>query len=161
MPSEKVLQSSKVLEEKQWTVAFVESCTAGRISAEYALVPGSGKILIGGIVCYDASLKETLLDVPHELIEKYTPESAEVTEALAKNFCIFSGSDICIAVTGLIAPGGSETPEKPVGTVFLNAVFPNKSVARRVVLNGSPEEIVLAAVDEAASIILEEVTTDS
>src|SRR5690606_27114488 len=112
-------------------------------------------VLIGGIVCYDASLKETLLDVPHDLIEKYTPESAEVTATLANNFCKFSGSDICIAITGLIAPGGSETPEKPVGTVFLNAVFPNKTVARRVVFKGSPEEIVLLAVDEAAAIILD------
>lgn len=157
MPSSLVTQCSNALVEKEWTIAFVESCTAGRLSSEFALVPDSGQIFLGGIVCYDAALKENLLDVPHQLIEEFTAESAEVTEALAKNFCHISGSDICAAVTGLVAPGGSETPDKPVGTIFIHIVMPHKSVSRRIVFTGQPEEIVLKAVDEVSRMVLAEI----
>jgi nicotinamide-nucleotide amidase len=46
------------------------------------LAPESGKVLQGGIVCYDASFKKQILNIPHGSIKKYTPESAEVAEQL-------------------------------------------------------------------------------
>jgi nicotinamide-nucleotide amidase len=39
--------------------------------------------LKSGIVCYDACIKQDVLGLPAELVEKYTPESAEVTKELA------------------------------------------------------------------------------
>ena len=161
MPSKLVTDCCLALIKKQWTVAFVESATAGRMSSEFALVPDSGQILIGGIVCYDVSLKENLLDVPPEVIEEHTAESAEVTELLAKNFCKFSGSDICVALTGLLTPGGSETAEKPVGTIFIHMVLPHKSVAIRKKFDGSPTEIMLQAIDAVANAIIEEIKLEN
>jgi nicotinamide-nucleotide amidase len=157
MPSAKVTECCHALIEKEWTIAFVESATAGRMCSEFALVPDSGKIFLGGIVCYDVSLKENLLDVPSGLIEEHTPESAEVTEALAKNFCKFSGSDICVALTGLLSPGGSETEEKPVGTIFIHIIYPHMASAHRIVFDGSPEEIMIQAIDEVAKVLLAEI----
>jgi nicotinamide-nucleotide amidase len=130
------------------------------MSSEFALVPDSGQILKGGIVCYDVSIKEKLLGVPHELIEEHTAESAEVTEALANNFYKFSDSSICVALTGLLSPGGSETAEKPVGTIFIHIVFPNKSISRRMVFDGSPEEVMMQAIDEVAVTLTAEATAN-
>ena len=157
MASPQVIACSKALVEKKWNISFVESATAGRLCYEFSTVPDSGKILIGGLVCYDACLKENLLEVPHGLIETFTPESAEVTKALTINFCKYSPADICVGITGLTAPGGSETPEKPVGTMFIHIIFPHKKVSERFVFDGNPEQIVSKTIDAVASIILQEV----
>src|SRR5690349_5487100 len=108
MPSQLVLDSSKHLADKKLTIAFVESATAGRLAAEFSMSPQSGTILVGGLVCYDARVKERILGISKELIEKYTPESEEVTKALADKFRNFLDADVHVAVTGLTTPGGSE-----------------------------------------------------
>src|SRR4051812_1848426 len=97
----KLQECGKELIMQGLTIAFAESATAGRLSAEFSMVQDSGKFLKGGLVCYDASLKKDILGVPKELIKKYTPESAEVTAELAKRLPSLIKSDIQVAVTGL------------------------------------------------------------
>lgn len=155
MASSKVIECSKALKRKNWTIAFVESASAGKMSYEFSTVPDSGDILIGGIVCYNACMKKDILDIPEELIENFTPESAEVTKALALSFSKYGAADVCVALTGLTTPGGSETTEKPVGTIFVHMVFPHKQLARRFEFKGSPDEILASAIEETAKLILE------
>lgn len=156
MISPKVIECSKAIVKKGWKITFVESASAGRMCYEFSRVPDSGKILIGGMVCYDADMKEDILEIPPELIEVFTPESAEVTKAMAHNFCRIIASDICVAITGLTTPGGSETPDKPVGTIFLHIIFPHKQLAKRYEFKGTAEEIVTEAIDTAALLIINE-----
>ena len=78
---EKLHLVGRLLIENKLTVAFAASATAGRITSEFSLIDDAGKFLKGGIACYDAAIKESLLDVPHELIDRFTPESMEVTRA--------------------------------------------------------------------------------
>lgn len=156
MPSKIVLACAKVLMDQKLTIAFAESASAGRLSAEFSLVPECGGMLKGGIVCYDACIKQDVLGVPKELIEKYTPESAEVTRELAARLQNFMKADIQVAVTGLTTPGGSETSEKPVGTMFIHALIKQKPFALREVYKGSPEEIVLQTVDRVAQLLIDE-----
>ncbi len=153
MPSEKVRACAKAIAEKEWKIAFVESATAGRMCSEFSLTENSGDILRGGISCYEVFIKENILKVPHELIEKHTPESAAVTESLAQNALPLFKSEIVVAVTGLVAPGGSETPEKPVGTMFLHIMMAGRALSHREVFKGKPEDIVLQAIDRAAGLI--------
>lgn len=158
MASQKVKACVEVLVNENWTIAFVESASAGRMCYEFSTVINSGKILMGGIVCYSVSMKENFLDIPFEMIEKFTAESAEITQLMAQNFYDCSKFDVCVALTGLTTPGGSENAKKPVGTIFLHIVFPHKQVAKRFEFKGSPEEIVNQAIDETASLIVWEVT---
>lgn len=137
------------------TIAFAESATAGRLSAELSLIPDCGKVLKGGIVCYDACIKQDVLGVPESLIEKYTPESAEVTKEMALRLRKFIKADICVAVTGLTMPGGSEGPGKPVGTMFIHALIKEGSHAVREVFTGTPEEIVLQTADRVARLLID------
>ncbi|MCF0040167.1 CinA family protein [Dyadobacter fanqingshengii] len=157
MPSQIIKDCSSALAAKRLTVAFVESASAGRLSAEFSLCPESGKVLKGGLVCYDASLKIGILRVPKKMIDTFTPESAEVTHELAERLQRFIPADIHIAITGLTTPGGSETAEKPVGTIFIHAYLKGKSVAVREVFSGSPEEVVLKSIDRVAKLILDEI----
>lgn len=157
MASQKVIECSKALVKKGWTISFVESASAGKMSYEFSTVPDSGKILIGGLVTYDAAMKVDFLNIPKEIIDKFTAESAEVTQEMATNFKRLVKSDVCVALTGLTTPGGSETPEKPVGTIFIHTIFPHKHVANRFEFEGDAEAIVNQAVAETASLILNEI----
>jgi nicotinamide-nucleotide amidase len=158
MPSDLLIKCSEMIREQELTIACAESATAGRLSAEFALIPDCGNILKGGIVCYDACIKQDILGIPAELVERYTPESAEVTKELANRLQKFIKSDIQIGITGLTMPGGSETEEKPVGTMFIHAVIKGKQVAAREVFEGTPEEIVLQTIDNVAHILINELS---
>jgi len=156
MAEPKILKCSKRLAEQGLTIAFAESATAGWLCSEFALAPESGKVLMGGITCYDASLKESLLKVPHDVIEKHTPESQEVTDELARRLPVLIPADICVGVTGLTTPGGSETPEKPVGTMFVSAFIKGRLASRRWVFKGSCEDIIHQTVEATAQFLTSE-----
>ena len=156
MPSQVVKDCGIALEHKGYFVAFAESATAGRMASEFALLLQSRKILKEGVVCYDACIKEGLLKVPKELIDKFTPESAEVTEALAQNIAKLISSDVQVAVTGLTRRGGSENSSKPVGTMFLHVLIKGNPFRFRAVFDGSPKEIILQTISQAAKLILNE-----
>jgi len=159
MPSENINKCAEAIAQKNWKIAFVESATAGRMCSEFSLTDFSGKILRGGISCYEVFIKENILKVPHGLIKKYTAESLEVTKSLAENALELFNCEVIVAVTGLTAPGGSETIEKPVGTMFLYIIMPNKNIAHTTIFEGNPEEIVMQTIDRLAKLMLEELKT--
>ena len=159
MPTEIVKECARLIAEKKLTIAFAESATAGNLSYQFSLTPESGEILKGGLVCYDANIKEDILGIEPGFIEKYTPESAEVTRELAQRLNrVIKRADIFVAVTGLTTPGGSENPEKPVGTMFIHAVIKDRDFTVREVFSGSAEEIVTATVDRVARLLIENIT---
>lgn len=155
MPSNFVLESCKALAENKLTITFAESATAGSLCAAYAMAPESGKVLKGGLVCYDAELKEQILKIPPGIIKKYTPESGEVSEQLCRKLKKLIKADVYVGITGLTTPGGSETPEKPVGTMFIHLMLEDKSIGIREVYRGKPEEIVAQTIDRVARMTLD------
>ncbi|UUF13039.1 MULTISPECIES: CinA family protein [Flavobacterium] len=160
MTSEIIIKCSEAIAAKGWNIAFAESASAGKLSFEFSLSPVSGQILRGGIVCYEVFVKEEIMLVPHDLIETYTPESAEVTSALAERAAVIFNSDITVALTGLTTPGGSENEEKPVGTIFLSIITPMGTINHREVFTGSPQEILQQAADKTASLIFEKIKSN-
>jgi len=116
IPLEKALLN--IMTGKGLTLSVAESCTGGYISHLFTQHAGSSKVFLGGAVSYSNQLKESLLGVKDETIQKYGAVSEEtVTEMVAgalKNF----KSDFAIAVTGIAGPDGG-TPDKPVGTVWI------------------------------------------
>lgn len=65
-------------------IALFESASAGYLAYRFSLSPYSGDILIGSLVSYDLRVKENTLHISPELIEKYTPESMQVTVEMIK-----------------------------------------------------------------------------
>lgn len=147
-------ECGQLLAKDNLSIAFAESATAGQVTATFSLCKQSGDFLKGGLSCYDASLKEELLNVSRQLLEEFTPESAEVTFAIATGLMTVIPADIHIGITGLTRPGGSETAQKPVGTMFFCAMFgENKLFEDRQVFKGSQEEIVSQAVSHTAQLL--------
>ena len=157
MAESKISELSRLMAQKGLTISFAESATAGWLCSEFALTEHSGKVLKGGIVCYDADLKVSLLGVPRELFNQFTPESMEVTRELAKRLATKIPSDIQVGVTGLTAPGGSETAEKPVGTMFAFALVKGKPYSFRKVFNGTREDIIHQTIRATAGLLIEAV----
>lgn len=151
-------ECARLLALQKKSIACAESATAGRFCSSLALRAESGQILIGGIVCYDVQVKTGLLGISKEFIERFTPESAEVTKALAEALPNLFSSDVYLAITGLVSPGGSETSEKPVGTIFIHVKIDGKDFSARQTFSGSPEDIILQAVDRAAQCIVDALT---
>lgn len=156
MASENIALCSSRIAEKKLKIALAESATAGWLASEFSLVPESGEIFLGGIVCYNVCTKEELFDIPKKIIDEFTPESSEVTRLLAERISKYFHCDIAIAVTGLTSPGGSETEEKPVGTMFIHIRLPeNRYCAHREVFEGSPEDIISQTVERTGQLICE------
>lgn len=131
---------AKLLADKQLTVVFIESATAGYLSHRFSLSPYSGDVLMGGLVCYDLSIKKNVLNISSQLIAEYTAESLEVTRELVIQSKTMFEADLYVACTGLLKPGGSETEEKPVGTFFYCIGYKDEIYNFRSVCHGAPEQ---------------------
>ena len=62
----------EVLEKlKGKTLVTAESLTGGGIGAALTAVPGSSEVYKGGVICYTNWVKEHVLGVPAEILERY------------------------------------------------------------------------------------------
>lgn len=127
------------LKDKGLTVAFAESCTAGLLASEFVKAKGSSDVLIGSTVVYHADAKKKLLGVKQQTLDIYTAESQQVTNEMVMGLQKLLGADISIATTGLAGEGGSETPEKPVGTMFVAMLYDGRAEEFREVFDGTSE----------------------
>lgn len=121
----------KIMQAKKLTLAFAESMTCGLAAYELSAVKGTTDVLQGSIVCYHENVKKECVKIPGALIKKFTAESQEVTDTLAKKLKFLIKADVYAAITGLASDGGSERPGKPVGSVFISVVFKKKFFAGR------------------------------
>lgn len=152
----KIDKAAKLLIGKNLTLAFAESATAGRASAAFSLACEAGKFLKGGFVCYDAALKCDVLYVSQEILDKFSPESMEVTYAISLGLTKLIPADIHIGITGLPCPGGSENIAKPVGTMFICALLHGELwFSERILLHGSHKQIVDQTVDLVAAKLID------
>ena len=131
-----------LLELNHLKIAFIESASSGYLSSQFSIYKNSGaEILLGGLVSYDPSTKVNILKIEQTFIEKYTAESAEVTEAMAVHGKkLFTQADIIVACTGLLKPGGSATEIKPEGTFFISILYLNKTPNFHYFIDGTPSE---------------------
>ncbi len=151
-----VKQLLELLIEKKLTVAFAESVTCGLASHQLNITAETSQAFIGCVVCYNEEVKKTLLKVSSSLVEKYTTESQEVTDALAKNLPQLFNADMYAAITGLASPRGSETESKPVGTVFFSLMYQGKLTREEKLFKGSLLKIKKQAYEELYKLMLNE-----
>lgn len=107
-----------ILKDNNLTLAAAESCTGGEISHLITTVPGSSSYYLGSVTSYAVPVKEKVLGVPHETIEKYGVVSSEVAAAMADGVRKLMGADYAVATTGLAGPGGGDGVN-PDGTVWV------------------------------------------
>jgi nicotinamide-nucleotide amidase len=147
----------KAMKEEGLTLALAESITCGMAAEKLAGCFGTSDVLKGAVVCYTPEVKHHLMRIPKTVMEKYTCESMQITELLAKNLKSLIKADVHAALTGLASPGGSETKNKPVGTVFLCIRYKDRSYKKRLLFRGTPAEIRKKSCAALYKLILEKV----
>ena len=136
------------------TLATAESCTGGGIGTAITSVPGSSEIYKGGIISYTNWVKENVLCVKRELLEKVGAVSAPVAEAMAKGAKMRLEVDVAVSVTGLAGPGGDEFGN-PVGTVYIGYCDDNECCSECFVFAGDRESVRQQAVEAALQLVLQ------
>src|SRR3982751_2487950 len=121
------------------SLATAESLTGGRLAAVVTAVPGASTSYVGGFVTYSEALKESLLGVPHDLVERYGVVSAECVRAMAAGCRQATGATYALATTGVAGPELQEG--KPVGTVFVAIAGPDGVSALTMELVGDRHQI--------------------
>ena len=136
------------------TMATAESCTGGNIAHQITLVPGSSAWFRGGVVSYTNDVKMNVLQVPRELIDRYTEVSTQVAEAMAKGVCLITGADFAVSTTGIAGPTGA-TDNNPVGTVCIGVATPHKVVSARLLFGSDRQSNIDSFTDAALRMLLD------
>lgn len=145
----------KVLEAlKGKTLVTAESLTGGGIGAQITAVSGSSAVYKGGIISYTNAVKETILGVPGEVLERCGAVSAETARHMAEGVRRLLMADAAVSVTGLAGPGGDEYGN-PVGTVYIGYADQDRTEVRHCLFSGDRESVRNQTIDAALKLILE------
>lgn len=126
----KYKEAVQKLIEKGISVSTAESFTGGLVGKLFTDVSGSSAIFHGGVIAYINEIKQGLLGVKQDTIEKYTEVSFLAAAEMAEGARRVFGSDIAISTTGFAGPtGGNEND--PVGTVYVGIASDEETVVIR------------------------------
>ncbi|NTU16815.1 competence/damage-inducible protein A [Bacillus subtilis] len=112
-----VKELSIACKEKGITISAAESFTGGLFSEWLTVHSGASKLFAGGVVCYTNDVKQNVLGVKKETLDRFGAVSKECASELAKGVQKLTGSDIGISFTGVAGPDAQEGHEP--GHVFI------------------------------------------
>ena len=135
------------------SLVTAESLTGGGIGAALTAVPGSSEVYKGGVICYTNWVKENILGVPAEILERYGAVSQWTAGYLVSGIRRLLKADVAVAVTGLAGPGGDEFGHS-VGTVFIGYEEAARSVVNVYHFSGDREEVRRQTIEAALKLIL-------
>ena len=130
----------KKLAENNQTITFAESCTGGRIAAEFTAISGSSAVLNGSCVTYSNQIKHLWLGVDEEVLENYGAVSQQCVAQMLVGIKNLAAADYALAVSGIAGPtGGSD--EKPGGTVYIGLQTPFSQEVFHCFFHGNREQV--------------------
>ena len=102
--------------QKEFHIAFAESCTGGLLCGRLINVPNASAVLDSSFVTYANEAKMKYLGVREESIAEYGVVSEAVAGQMAQGVAKETQAQVGVATSGIAGPaGGSEA--KPVGMV--------------------------------------------
>lgn len=121
-------QIGEILRCNHLMMGTAESCTGGYIGHLITRVPGSSDYFTGGIISYSNEVKQHVLGVSIDSLQRYGAVSRPVVEQMALGAIRVLGCDCSVATSGIAGPGGG-TSDKPVGTVWIAAAYKDRVVS--------------------------------
>lgn len=121
-------------------LSTAESCTGGLLSSKIINVSGASSVFEEGFITYSNIAKEKYLGVNKKTLDRYGAVSSEVAKEMVLGTARNTGSEACLAITGLAGPtGGSK--EKPVGLVYIASFLNNNVEVKEYRFNGNRQTI--------------------
>ncbi|MBQ9548543.1 MAG: CinA family nicotinamide mononucleotide deamidase-related protein [Bacteroidales bacterium] len=119
----------RLLREKELSLSVAESCTGGEIAHLITTVSGSSDYFLGSVTSYAVAVKEKVLGVPADTIDRFGIVSAEVAAAMAEGVRRLTGSGVSLATTGWAE--GEGDGHEPGGTVWVGVAGPQGTRCRK------------------------------
>lgn len=135
------------------TLATAESCTGGWVGKLLTDVPGSSRSYRGGVISYTNTVKHAVLGVPMEILDFFGAVSEQTAIAMADGVRRLLGTDFGASVTGLAGPVGDGS-DRPVGLVYIAVSSENRTLCRKLQLEGDRIQVRESACNELFSLIL-------
>lgn len=129
----------EILKKKQYSIASIESLTAGLFTSKIAEVSGASAILKGGLVTYMTSCKLDVLHIDADLINDYGVISKQIAEAMVIKGMDMFKTDIVVSFTGNAGPDVMD--DKPVGLVHMAINFENEIYTYEYIFKGNRNQI--------------------
>ncbi|MCH9740172.1 MAG: CinA family protein [Epsilonproteobacteria bacterium] len=123
------------LKERNQTITFAESCTGGRIAAEFTAISGASSVLGGSCITYSNEIKSQWLGVSEKTLKVYGAVSEACVNEMLKGVLAFAQANYAIAVSGIAGPTGG-TQEKPVGTVYIGVSNSDQNITKQYLFSG-------------------------
>ena len=129
-------------------LSVAESATGGMLGEWITSVPNSSDYFLGGFLVYSDKMKQELLGVAPELLEKFTAVSEPVAKSMAECARARTGADYALSVTGYAGPDGDD-----VGTMFVGLSGPGGAEVRRLKFAGDRDRIRALTVQNALDML--------
>jgi nicotinamide-nucleotide amidase len=120
-------------------IATAESLTGGQLGVLLSAAPGASETYLGGVVTYATEVKQRVLDVSEETVDKHGVVSAECAAEMAMGVRRLVGADYGVSTTGVAGP--TEQEGKPVGLVYVGVAGPDGVTTKELHLDGDRAEI--------------------
>lgn len=141
------------------TLCAAESCTGGMISHMITTVPGASEYYLGSVTSYAVAVKDKILGVSPELVERCGIVSSEVAAAMAEGARSALSSTYSVSTTGWADSYGDE--HEPAGTVWVGVSGPSGTKTFRFNYKNDRkrniERFAASALNELRKFILEDV----
>jgi len=138
------------------TLAVAESCSGGKISAQFTQNPGASKFFKGGVIAYNTSIKEKILGIDSSVIEKHSVVSEEVAELMATRVKNIFNSDYAIATTGNAGPLKGES-DADIGTVFIAIATPLKVYTQKYCFGNNRNRVLIKTLNMSMTLLQKEI----
>ena len=137
---------------ENFTIACAESCTGGLLMSRLTDFAGASAYVKGGVVAYTNDIKNKILRVKAETLEKFGAVSSQTALAMATNVRELFSATIGLSTTGVAGPDKSEGKE--VGLVYVSIVGADFSEVKEYHFSGSRSEIKAQAADAAFELLM-------
>lgn len=138
------------------TLAVAESCTGGRIGAQFTANAGASVYFKGGVIAYNTTIKTQILGVQKDVIKKHSVVSVEVAKAMALGVQKLFNSDYAVATTGNAGPTKGDS-DAEVGTVCIAIATPKHVFSKQFTFGKHRERITTKAVHMALTLLQKEI----
>lgn len=144
----------QLLLEKGLGISTAESCTGGMVAAALVDVPGASQVYEEGYITYSDRVKERVLGVRKETLQKHTAVSAETAREMAEGAARISGAQMAISVTGYAGPEPAEDGT-PAGTVYIGVWYRGECQAMECHFQGGRQQVRRQAAQQALALAAE------